>query len=106
MHYETLEKDENTIYMGNVNDIRVFGDGEGGTFPGSRLVDEQEAESVGYELTVDGEEFETYPAGSTRPSVDADSSVSGWVIGVIDADATPELRINFDGTEETWTADD
>ena len=103
-HYETLEKEENVIYTGNINDIRVYGSGEGGYFPDLDWQGEMQVDT-GYELSVDGEQLETYPAGMTRPSIDADSTISGWVVGVIDADATPELRINFDGKSETWTTD-
>lgn len=101
-HYETLEKEENTIYTGDINDIRVYGSGEGGYFPDLDLQEEMQVDT-GYELGVDGESLETYPAGMTRPTIDADSAISGWVVGVIDADATPELKIKFKGSEETWT---
>lgn len=113
-NYDTLEEEEGTIHMAGVNDIRVYGDGEGGHFPDVDWSkeygwEEQDDGTIvaGGELTfsVDDEELEPYPTGMTRPSIEPDSMISGWVIGVIDADATPELRINFDGTSETWTAD-
>lgn len=104
-HYETLEKEENTIYTGDINDIRVFGSGEGGHFPDLDRETEMMVDSGQFELGFDGESRETYPVGTIRPTVDADSTIAGWTVGVIDADATPELKINFNGTEETWTAD-
>lgn len=105
-HYETLEEDENTIYRGDINDIRVYGDGDGGHFPDVSSSEKMRIDAGEFEIGVDGESLETYPAGSVRPRLKADTSISGWIVGVIDAGATPELRINFEENEETWTTDD
>ncbi|ELY42225.1 hypothetical protein [Natronorubrum tibetense] len=114
-HYETLEKEENTFYMGDINDIRVYGDGEGGHFPdvewrGEFQMEEQDDGMITMgsqmQFRVDGEELDPYPVGVSRPRIDADTTVIGWVVGVIDRDATPALKINFDETEVMWEAND
>lgn len=51
-------------------------------------------------------QLETYSVGMTRPGIDANSTISGWVVGGIDTDSTPELWTNFDGKSETWMTDD
>ncbi|ELZ05750.1 hypothetical protein C480_10145 [Natrialba aegyptia DSM 13077] len=103
--YETLEKEEDVIYFNDINDIRVYGSGEGGHFPDLDWQEEMQV-NTGYELGANGEQLETYPAGRSRPSIDADSTITGWGVGVIDTGATPELRINFGGKSETWKTDD
>jgi len=113
-NYDTLEEEENTIHMAGINDIRVFGDGEGGHFPDVRWVPEYEQTRrddgtlvMGGKITfsVGSEELKPYPTGTTRPQIAPDSKISGWTVGVINADATPQLRINFKGTSATWTTD-
>lgn len=114
-HYETLEKEENTIYIGDINDIRVYGDNEGGYFPdvrwrGEFQMDEQEDGTIvmgsDIEFSVNGVELNPYPVGTTRPRIDADATLAGWVVGVIDRDATPQLKIQYDENSAMWTAKD
>lgn len=113
-NYDTLEEEDDTIYMTGINDIRVYGSGKGGYFPDVRWEPEygrreQEDGTIvmggEFEFSVDGEEIEPYPTGTMRPSIEPDSTISGWVVGVIDSEATPQLRINIDGKKETWTND-
>lgn len=111
-NYDTLEEEEGTFYMAGINDIRVFGDGEGGHFPDARWEPEYEQTQrddgtivMGEKITlsVGEQELEPYPTGTTQPRIDPDSTISGWTVGVIDTDATPELKINFNGKSETWS---
>lgn len=104
-YYETIEKEDGVIYTGDINDIRVYGSGEAGHFLDLDGYEERVVESGHFGLVVDGEELKSYPVGKIRPTLNANSTVSGWVVGIINAGATPELRVNFDGRSKTWTTD-
>lgn len=100
-NYDTLEKEDDTVYTRGVNDIRVYGSGEGGHLP-----DTDEITRVsGYELSLLGNTLATYPHSPTRPQIAADSTISGWVIGTIKSEQTPQVQITFDGTSTRWTAE-
>ncbi|WP_119821121.1 hypothetical protein [Halalkaliarchaeum desulfuricum] len=81
------------------NDIRVYGSGDGGYFP------EINREIAAYDLRLEpgGNILEGYPAGE-RPVLEPNSSVRGWVIGVIEENP-PYLQIQFNGESATWTTD-
>ncbi|WP_224449321.1 hypothetical protein [Haloprofundus salilacus] len=100
-NYETLEEEDGVVYTVGINDIRVYGSGEGGHYPdvGPRY-------DYSYQLGVNGAKLETYPVGSMRPSIDADSKVTGWVIGVIKSEQTPQLKIQYAGTSAIWEVGD
>jgi hypothetical protein len=99
-NYTTLEKKEDTIQMRGVNDIRVYGSGEGGFLPDGHS-------PSGYDTIetngISGPVYPQSPVG-TRPNLGPDESISGWVYGVIESEATPELRINLDGAVKTWVS--
>lgn len=101
-NYDTLENDDNTIYTHGVNDIRVYGDGEGGHFPDNRRA----KHFAGMSMSVAGNELQPYPTTMTRPQIPADGEVSGWVVGVIKQDQTPQVRIQWKGTSAMWSVGD
>lgn len=99
--YTTLEMDDDTIDLTatGVNDIRVYGSGEGGYLPDGHLT------ALSYDsILLDEATLEPYYQSPTesRPRLSAGETRSGWVYGLIEEDATPELRINFNGKSETW----
>ncbi len=99
-NYTDLEDQEGEITSG-VNDIRVYGSGEGGHVPETEAM-----ESIhSYELSLLGNNLETYPNTESRPDIEPDSRVSGWVVGSIRSDQTPQLQITFNGTSTRWTAE-
>ncbi|MBV0924607.1 hypothetical protein KTS45_10395 [Halomicroarcula limicola] len=101
VNYETLEKEDGVIYRGGINDIRVFGSGEGGHLPELNRLSEYN----GYELGIVGHKLETYPSGNYRPNIAANDTVSGWVVGMIKSDQTPQLKINWKGKSTMWAVD-
>lgn len=110
-NYDALEEQEGTIHLVGINDIRVYGDGDGGHFP-----DVDWRQEYGWEededgtlvrtgnidFSVNGEELDPYPVGTTRPRIDPDTTISGWVIGVIERETTPKVRIQYDDNSATW----
>jgi hypothetical protein len=98
-NYETLNSESALVNTRGTNDIRVFGSSEGGRLP------EGHARAFVYEgVSVDGRTLDLYPhfTAGRRPTLDPDERRSGWVYGTIDATATPELRVQFEGTTGVW----
>lgn len=81
------------------NDIRVYGSVEDGHFPDTN----QEISDYDLQLKPGGNIMEGYPAGE-RPVLEPNSSVQGWVIGVIGRNPA-NLQIQFNGESATWTTD-
>lgn len=98
--YDFMHVDEGAIAISDPNDIRVYGSGEGGYLP-----DKQLPWSFYDQIIIRGNRLPTYPAQSTGTNLDANSSVEGWVFGLIPSDSTPQLKVDFQGKEATWTAE-
>jgi len=101
-NYETLTAGDRTVRARGINDIRVFGSGEGGYLP------DDHDEGVGYDsISAAGSTVSAYPqsVSGARPLLKPDDSVGGWVYGLVDADATPELKVRFGGDSEVWASD-
>jgi len=79
------------------NDIMIYGDGEKAVAEASRTLE------FGYErLEADGEELPPYPVGALAEDIEANSTVSGWVFGVIEKGATPALKIDLSDSSYYW----
>lgn len=102
-NYELMELDENEFSLGGVNDIRVYGSGEGGHLPNLNQIGPPDYRG----LRVNNNDLDTYPSSpdSYRPSRDPESTATGWVFAVISAESTPELRVVFREQSATWTAE-
>jgi hypothetical protein len=99
-NYDTMTNDDDTIYAAGVNDVRVYGGSEGGYLPETTV-------SLSYNgIRVNGSELEKYPAkpNNLRPSISANSTISGWTFGLIPADKSPQLKIEYNGESAMWSA--
>jgi hypothetical protein len=102
-NYNTLKNDDETLYTRGINDIRVFGGSEGGFLPDGH------DDMIGYDsITAGSSNLTPYPqsVAGTRPKIGADESITGWVYGLIQSDATPKLRITFRGTTKNWAVNE
>jgi len=97
-NYETIEEEGGAIHIYSINDIRVFGSGEGGHLPDGHS-------NLMYDsISVDQTNLDIYSQSPSRPRIGADETLTGWVYGVIEGSATPELKIHFDGETTLWVA--
>lgn len=60
--------------------------------------------TTGYErLRADGEEITPYPAGMVSgPDIEADSTVSGWVFGLVEAESDARLMVHWADQSSYW----
>lgn len=101
-NYKVMKEEPNTIYINGVNDIRVYGDDEGGVLP------EFKYQNLGVEsITVHDRRLSAYPGiANYGPSVGPSKTVKGWVWGLIRTEAVPGLRIQTERNEARWRHDD
>ncbi|WP_222919927.1 hypothetical protein [Natrinema sp. SYSU A 869] len=102
-NYDALEDGPDVVTTTGLNDIRVDGSGDSGYFPSVGMGLGMAVDNGRYALRVGDRDFETYPAGKSRPSIDANETISGWVIGTIGAEETPQVTITYNGTSAMWT---
>ena len=98
-NYDTMTDQDDAIAVEGINDIQVFGSGEGGHHPeGSGLWG-------GFSLAVKGRPLNTYPVGRTRYSLGAGKTGSGWTVGKIKSEQTPQLKVQFKGDSAMWSGE-
>lgn len=102
-NYEIMEDRDDRIEIGGVNDIRVYGSGEGGHLPEIRGISMYPYGPV----AVNGNQLDLYPRSitGTGPNIPPESRAEGWVFAVIPRDSTPELRVITAGKSATWSAE-
>jgi hypothetical protein len=96
---QRLTASDRTVRARGVNDIRAFGSGNGGRLP------EEHNEGVGYDsISVADSTLPAYQQSVSggRPLLETGESIGGWVYGLIDGDATPELKVRFAGDSALW----
>lgn len=102
LNYSKLHEEPNEIVTAGVNDIRVYGSGEGGHLPEAFNI-----EQFGYNtISVNGHPLKTYPATGypSRPSLEPDQKLVGWMFGTIPNDSEPQLRVRYNEQSAMWSA--
>jgi hypothetical protein len=100
-NYDVLTASDRTVRARGINDIRVFGSGQGGHLPADH------DEGVGYDsISVADSTLPAYrqSVSGGRPLLETGKSIGGWVYGLIDGDATPELKVRFAGDSALWAS--
>lgn len=99
-NHGTLQEEDGVIYPAGVNDIRVYGGSDGASIP---------FDTFGLYLErflVNGQELPVYPVGVSESEVAPNSTLTGWVAGLIEVEQPPALVVQTSSTRARWQVSD
>jgi len=97
--YTDMSSDESALDTTD-NDIRVYGGDEGGHLPSDKR---GQITKFNHETIVARRPLDAYPVSlSSRESLSPNSSVSGWVFGVIPKGEPVRVRVTWEDESTIW----